>query len=37
MDQMLRDISKLPAAVAKGVAAAGDEGPTERSGKVFGE
>ncbi len=37
MDQMLRDISSLPAAVAKGVAAAGDEAPTKVPGKVFGE
>lgn len=37
MDQMLRDISSLPAAVAKGVAGNSGEKPAKGSGKVFGE
>ena len=37
MDKLLRDISSLPAAVAKGVSGAGDEASKKGSGKVFGE
>jgi len=37
MQQMLRDISSLPAAVAKGVGGGKDEGSVKGSGKVFGE
>ena len=37
MDKLLRDISSLPAAVAKGVSGAGEEVPKKGSGKVFGE
>jgi flotillin len=37
MQQMLRDISSLPAAVAKGVGGAKDEDSVKGTGKVFGE
>jgi len=37
MQQMLRDLSSLPAAVAKGVGGAEDEDTVKGSGKVFGE
>ena len=37
MNQMLRDISSLPAAVAKGVAGNDGEAAKKGSGKVFGE
>ena len=37
LQQMLRDISRLPAAVARGVGGAGDEAPAKGSEKVFGE
>ncbi len=37
MDQMLRDISSLPAAVAKGVGGAAEAPPRKSSGKVFDE
>jgi flotillin len=37
LQQMLRDISSLPAAVAKGVGGGRDEAPVKGSGKVFGE
>jgi len=37
LDKLLRDISSLPAAVAKGVSGGGDEVSKKGSGKVFGE
>ncbi len=37
MQQMLRDISSLPGAVAKGVGGGKDETPVKGAGKVFGE
>ena len=37
MQQMLRDLSSLPAAVAKGVGGDGKAGATKGSGEVFGE
>ena len=37
MQQMLRDLSSLPAAVAKGVGGAKEEDTVKGSGKVFGE
>jgi len=37
LDLLLRDISSLPAAVAKGVAGSSDEAPERGSDKVFGE